>query len=743
MSLSQAAEYFVSPTGGADGTGTAEAPFGSLKAAQAAILASEPGPGQEPITVWIKGGRYPVTETLELGKEIAGTSENPIVFRAIEGEVPVFDAGLALGLERTEWAKSPEVEARLAPAAKGKVMALRITDPRVSKLLESASVRCSIDGRMMTLSKYPNVGFGHIDRILDKGAVYAHGRTKGAPPKWSLEKPIGGSFTVLDKDVSAWERELTTKNKLRIAGYLAYDWYRQAHPVASVKDGVVRLANDSRYGIIKKEKLPRRLIASNLLCELDAPGEFYFDGDEHTLYFIPPVELNPDSMLSVWGGPGFARFAGATHVSMQGLVIEGVGVGKAAVLVESGERILLAGCTIRNSSRPAAVISGGKQNGLLSCDIYDVPHHVTLDGGNVRKLESAGNFAINCHFTQVEASDYYGRIQVRGVGHVFRHNLIHNCPGQIMVFGDCDHRIEHNEIFNIGYEEGDGGAIYSGASRWSWGNKLRYNFLHHLMCLPQAHPRGGIYPDDGDQGETIEGNVFYKAAHRAVLINGGAGHTVRGNLFLNGYIGIYNTEAYSERGYKDIARYDSGELKRGDKGDQIWRTEQVIGEKGWNQEPWSSRFPRFRKIMNQDRMRFYPIECEYIGNRFHGNWRDIEHRIGSGEKGVKDVGKVEFIRTADNGEISMAVFRNPSTLDFTYRSATPSLPETKFAEAGLRRDSYRSRIPDKARYRSAVREHFKDRPSFDPKAVYDPKTVNQKVYFNSGRLLLENGGMMH
>ena len=52
-------------------------------------------------------------------------------------------------------------------------------------------------------------------------------------------------------------------------------------------------------------------------------------------------------------------------------------------------------------------------------------------------------------------------------------------------------------------------------------------------------------------------------------------------------------------------------------------------------------------------MRFYPIECDFSGNRFSGNWRNIEYRVGSGEKGVKDIARVEFIRTRTTEEIAM------------------------------------------------------------------------------------------
>mgnify|MGYP001553509811 CR=1 FL=1 len=171
----------------------------------------------------------------------------------------------------------------------------------------------------------------------------------------------------------------------------------------------------------------------------------------------------------------------------------------------------------------------------------------------------------------------------------------------------------------------------------------------------------------------------------------------------------------------------------------------MIGPEGWNREPWASRFPLFRRIMNQEMMRFYPIECEFSGNRFSGNWRNIEYRVGSGEKGVKDVAGVEFIRTADNREIAMGVFRDVKSLDFRTRpgASATRMPKIPFDKIGLVADRFRRSVPVRTHYRAAVREHFSARPSYDPKAVYDPATISETVYFNSGRLLSVSGGMIH
>jgi len=95
------------------------------------------------------------------------------------------------------------------------------------------------------------------------------------------------------------------------------------------------------------------------------------------------------------------------------------------------------------------------------------------------------------------------------------------------------------------------------------------------MWVPQAHPRGGIYPDDLDGGDTIVENLFYKPAHRAVLLNGGAAHVVKHNVFIDGHIGVYSTEAWAQGLFEAQPKYDSDELKRGDKNDHLWRSARI------------------------------------------------------------------------------------------------------------------------------------------------------------------------
>ncbi|MEM6503988.1 MAG: right-handed parallel beta-helix repeat-containing protein [Planctomycetota bacterium] len=722
---------YVGPNGEDNRSGTR--PQEALASIQVALDRAALGRAHE---IRVLPGRY-FGQHIRLDKKHAGRPDRPLVIRGVGEHKPVFDGGLAI-----DWRSATAAEDPLLPGpARGKVLQLSIQDPLIRRLLTSGEARMSQGDLMMRVARYPNIGFAHIETILDKGAVYAKGRTLGGRPESSFAAPIGGRFTVYGHDVSAWERELRRFQKAKVKGYLAHDWYFESHPIARASSGVVQLQTESRYGV-EQRKPARRFYATNLLCELDAPGEFFYDETRHLLLFWPREADAGKTPLTVWAGGSMVVASSTSDIRIEGLVFQGVSSGRAVVDIQDSASVVLAGCVVRKSSRPGVLIRGGSACGILSCDLYDLPKHLQLDGGDTRTLKASKHFAKNCHFTQVDATDFYGRISLRGVGQVFRNNLVHNFSGQVMVVGGNDHLVERNELFNIGYAEGDGGAIYSGSQMWSWGNVYRQNFIHHLMCVPEFHPRGGIYPDDGDMGDTIEQNLFYKAAHRAVLINGGAGHSVNENIFLDGYVGIYNTEIGAQRKFEAQARYDRGELKRGDKDDMIYRTERAIGKAGWANPVWKEKYPAFYRIMSQEKMRFWPIECDFSRNYFDGNTDNIRYRVAGGDAGIKPIKEVPFITAYGNRRISPSVFKDAAALDFRYKSASAAkrLPDIAFESIGLHADEYRKHPPDPTRYRRLVAERFKGRPSYDPDAVYDPETIIELTYFNSGQLLMTREG---
>jgi hypothetical protein len=110
---------------------------------------------------------------------------------------------------------------------------------------------------------------------------------------------------------------IRTRTESEITGYLSYDWYRESHKIAAIRRGAIRLLEYSRYGVLSSGKMPRRLVVRNLLCELDQPGEWYFDGAEGTLFLWPFEPIRAKTNLGCWSGPSFAVLSGTSHVTIR------------------------------------------------------------------------------------------------------------------------------------------------------------------------------------------------------------------------------------------------------------------------------------------------------------------------------------------------------------------------------------------------------------------------------------------
>ena len=702
------------------------------------------------VTVYFREGRYYFNNTTTLSLLDSGTADNPIIYKAYQDEEVIFDGSVVIDSSGFSIVSDQLVLDRMGNGAAGNVYGCYISDSSLRSQLSKVLAVLDLDGRMAQVSRYPNVGNCHIASVLDEGAIYTQGRTPGDPPTYDMDNPIGAEFTLVETNAARWETEFATVKKAQLTGYLDNDWYKETHRIADVNLGVIKLLEYSRYGVSSTGA--RRLYVLNFLCELDSPGEFYFDESANMLYVWPYEPITAESNVGVWNGPEFLKLY-CSYVNFEDLVIQGTTLASASgtgmITFYSGDNVKFSGCTFRNTSRPAVSFMGdctSTNSGIIGCDLYDAAMHLGLYGGiaNATEITPAGNYAINCHFTQVQSRDYSGRIYARGVGNIFRNNLIHNLPDNPILNGGNDNIIELNEVFNCGFESGDGGAMGWGAAMWSYGNVFKHNFLHHLMCTPGFHARGGMYPDQLDAGDTFEENVFYKAAHRAILLNGGAGHSVLRNVFLNGYIGIYQTEAYAQSSYDDIPLYDNGTLTRGDVGDYIWRTEQVVGTNGWNNEPWLSHYPMFALIMNQSMMRFWPIESYFIGNLFYGNIEsNFQYRYSSSSFTTDIDSTPSYIHKSDNQDISIELFEDPDSLNFKFNEPRPSYaPDIPFGNVGLYIGDGRKRMPDKKLYRRIVKDHFKGRASYDPSIAYDPATINGLMYWNSGQIMmnLENAG---
>ena len=97
FSPARGATFFVSAGGDDEGTGTARAPFATIRRAQRAVRELKGGVGlTAPVTVTIRAGTYELSEPLVFTPLDSGTAECPVTYRAANGDVVVISGGRRL-----------------------------------------------------------------------------------------------------------------------------------------------------------------------------------------------------------------------------------------------------------------------------------------------------------------------------------------------------------------------------------------------------------------------------------------------------------------------------------------------------------------------------------------------------------------------------------------------------------------------------------------------------------------------
>lgn len=731
-----AADLYVSPEGIEENTGTEKSPlsFGAAIRKAAETLKTD-GLPKAGIRIHVLGGHYRFSRPFTLGPEFQGLEESPIVIAAEADAEVVFDGSMRIPPTAFRRLKSLEELKRVPASARDQIIVAELSNPDMIRRFESQlMLNLSYNGDSHLPSVFPNEGYASFeDRTAEPEVCppgipvgrQGYGIRAGNPPhqepgraqNWrgSLTEPRGAKARIHDKaDEMAgtweqWEKELRRNNKRnQLTGYIEANWLLSSQPVVGA-DAATRSLHLSRaltYGWAWRKDKPFRVFG--MLCELDQPGEWHFDPLTRKLYLYPPEPIRRDSEIALSVADGFLHFDRCAHVQVIGLNVRNVGSG--TVYRIDGSNNLVAGCTVRNCTATGVALNG-TGNAVKGCNLIDLNKHVALNGGTRSPTEiTPGHNAVeNCHIYQKEMRHEKVNVAIDGVGNRFANNLVHNSLGQAVVVNGNDHVVELNEFFNVGYDEGDGGAVYSGADMTGYGTVYRYNFFHHLMHVPGKVERSGIHLDDLQAGATCIGNIFYKSAAKGIHMNGGAGHTLKDNIFLEGYRGIYNVAAGGKKGYDRQCAIDANpnHMYKNTKENYIGRAEKIIGPKGWEKSPWKEKYPLMFEVMSDTGVsgRYWPIRCTAENNFYYHNSKD-NHTVwsrASAEVMAKN-------KISNDRNITPDAFVDYDALDFSFKPGRTDLPDIPFKEIGLKLDEYRRAMPDKQHYRKAIRECYRGIP---------------------------------
>ncbi len=606
-------EFFVSPRGKDINQGSREAPFASLERVRAAVRQFKKQQPGIPVTVILRQGIYHFDGSYELTREDSGTVDAPVVYRSAAGERAIVSGGRRIG--RFTPVKDPSVLRRLDRRVRGKILQSNLTsfgitdygDYEETSWSESRGERLELffKDRPMTLARWPNKGFARIADVVANENIEGH--TRGNR---------GGRIVCGGNRLQRWKRE----KDLRLHGYWFHDWAEQRMAVTDIdpSNKTIALRNPETHAFGYRKG--QRFYAYNALCELDEPGEWFLDRETGILYFYPPEPLTEGSTVLSMTAVPLVKMTGASHVTWQGVTFES---GRSDGLVISGGRNARAvGCVFRNLGSWAVRIAGGSAHGIIGCDIYGTGEGgIVLDGGDRKTLRAAGHYAVNNHIHHYARwrRVYRPAISIYGVGNRAANNLIHDAPHMAIRFSGNEHIIERNEIHDVVCESFDAGAVYCGRDPSMQGNAIRHNYFHHIGRIADYHGVASVYLDDGHSGNTIFGNLFYKAGvpgrcrFGAVFVHGGRYNLIDNNVFVE-CEQVYNETPWKNREWR---RY--------------WSTppyvKRLFGDRiDVRKQPYAGKYPWLSGVLDDERpnilTRNIVYKCGAFRNRGRQDCRD-------------------------------------------------------------------------------------------------------------------------
>ena len=560
-----ALELHVAPAGDDANPGTKQQPFATMAAGRDAIRKlKQTAPLTEPVTVIVHSGTYFLPQALNYTSADSGTEHAPITYLAERGSAVHLTGGRIVASWRV--VSAPDVLERLTAEARGQV---RVADLRAQGITDFgklalrgfargypvAEAELFCNDEPMTLARWPNDGFRTAtDKTDDQTVMVDTDRMT----RWSAE-------------IEPW-----------VMAYWHHDWAELYEPLVGFDPARKALLRDANikpvFGLTPANT---RWYVTNVLAELDSPGEYYIDRPKGLLYFWPP---QPDCVTALSMTESLIRADNLAYVTFRNLTVEQCR--GTAISFNNCNGCKVEGCIIRNTGQLGVSVSGGTHQEVRGCDIFFTgTGGISMSGGDRATLTPANHNAENNHVHHFarRARTYHPAITVSGVGNRIAHNLVHDGPHMALAAGGNDHVVEFNEIHNVVEESGDAGAYYVGRDWTQRGNILRYNYWHDILG-PSSYGGMTIYLDDQHSGYTIHGNLFERCM-QSVFIGGGDDNTVTNNVFLD----CWKAAHLDNRGMgwqKPATDDPEGELRS------------RLNAMPYTNELWKSRYPTLVEILS-------------------------------------------------------------------------------------------------------------------------------------------------
>ncbi|MDR1102456.1 MAG: PDZ domain-containing protein [Tannerella sp.] len=338
-------QFYVSPSGDDSSDGSRPHPFRTIEKAQA-----EARKTQGEVTIILRGATYRLAAPLRFTPQ-DGAAGKSLVIRAFPGEKAVLCGSVAL--DSLQW----------QPHGKGILKTRLAGHPVMDMLL--------VNGEIRPMARYPN------------------------------HDPEAIRFNGTAADATAPERVKTWKNPA--GGYLhamhGSDW-GDFHYRITGKDRKGNLSMEGGWQNNRPSGLhAANRMVENILEELDAPGEWFYDAGRSMLYYYPieGEDVNGASFESPQI-KHLIEFRGDISAPVRNITVEGIDLTQTLrTFMEPYEPLLRSDWTIY---RGAAVFFEGTEHcSLKNCNLYNLGGNAVFFSSYNRHGEVSGS-----HFTRIGAS---------------------------------------------------------------------------------------------------------------------------------------------------------------------------------------------------------------------------------------------------------------------------------------------------------------------------------------------------
>jgi len=555
------------------GDGSKRAPFAELAEAVAAAKASG-AKGRKAIL--LLPGRHTMDEPALI--------EN-IDNLTIRSADPLHPATLTCGVVLKKWSRLTDkaLLGRLPAASADKVLACDLAAngaPKIGPLLFGgfASQRSAGGSHRFKTMPVPELFYGREAQPMATWPNKGYTRL----PVMERPKKDPGRYLRWAKETDLW-----------LHGYWRQTWADAYEKVESIDgNGVITLEEPvNRYGFGR-----RMGRAVNALCELDVPGEWYYDSAKSMVVYFHPTGFDPEKcVLSAFETPIVANKCDGLRI--RNLKVEYVR-GDAITLTDCRNSLLF-DLSISECSGLGIRVRRGTGCVIHSCVVRDMGRGgIDLLTGDWTKLEPGGSVVENCRVSKLSRIDrtYTPALLAEGMGLRIQRNEFQDIPSSAIRLEACDALIQLNVFRRCVYESGDQGAIDMWANPLYRGDVIRWNFFDSIVNQKTHFGAAAVRCDDFISGFMIYGNVMLHGSDHgfgATQFNQGADNYVEGNVVV-GWVKAFSGCSIPPKRWKaKVTRHPNAK--------------KVLAEVDWKSEAWKRKYPKIATLFDDPEKHNYLI----------------------------------------------------------------------------------------------------------------------------------------